>query len=795
MHGPICCTNGHHWQPDPKDTIVCPVCGAPPAGPAADPVVAVEVQTLNYEPTEQLSTENLLASRDDALSAGRYQLFERMGYGSAGVVFRARDRVLGLSVALKVFHPMVGGGRIPTRRIFREAEAVARLDHPGIIRIYEVGEFESHPFIVTEFCPGGSLTDRVTGAPIAPREAVALVEAVARAAHHAHEHGIVHRDIKPSNILLGEGSPKLIDFGIAAFREEAEDVATAESQVLGTPAYMSPEQAAGMGHRVDRRSDVYSLGAVLYQLLTGELPFRGTRLALLHQVLHGEPRPPRSVNDKVPRDLETICLKAMAKEPGRRYATAEAFADDLRRFLEGEPVMARPAGLLSLSRWSRLGQRLLGALASLRGRGGRPESAPAVPRHAPPPVSAGEDAALHRSLLDTLPMGVFRKDALGRFTFVNRRFCEALGCRPQDALGRTGADLFASDLTAKDQAAERQVLDTGEVLEVVEEHARAACGPRCRCGSRGSGGPAVRYVQLLLVPVVDAAGRPAGVQGAFWDVTPRREAELRLQRAAADLERANADLARSNAELEQFAYVASHDLQEPLRMVASYTQLLQKRYQGRLDPDADEFVRFAVDGAVRMQGLIDDLLTYSRVGRREQPFATVDCNVVVDRALENLRAAVREKGAAVRRDTLPRVRGDAAQLTQLFQNLLGNALKFCRDRAPAVHVGARPDGDRAWRFAVRDNGIGIEPRHAERIFAVFQRLHGRGEYTGNGIGLAICKKVVERTAVASGWSPRRARGASFTSRSRPTRPPGRRPWGRRVRWQANPTGARWRSCW
>jgi PAS domain S-box-containing protein len=358
-------------------------------------------------------------------------------------------------------------------------------------------------------------------------------------------------------------------------------------------------------------------------------------------------------------------------------------------------------------------------------------------------------------------MGVFRKDALGRFTFVNRRFCEAVGCRPADALGRTAADLFAPDLTAKDQAAERQVLDSGEVLEVVEEHARAECGVRCRCGARGPGGPAVRYVQLLLVPVVDAAGRRVGVQGAFWDVTPRREAELRLQRAATEVETANADLARSNAELEQFAYVTSHDLQEPLRMVANFTELLQKRYQGQLGADADEFIGFVVDGAVRMQGLINDLLAYSRAGRRERPSAAVDSNLVVDRALDNLRAAVREKGAVVRRDTLPRVRGDAAQLTQLFQNLLGNALKFCGNRPPAVYVGARPDGEGVWRFGVRDNGIGIEPRHAARIFDVFQRLHGRGEYTGNGIGLAICKKVVEQHGGRIWVEPAPGQGSIF----------------------------------
>jgi signal transduction histidine kinase len=220
------------------------------------------------------------------------------------------------------------------------------------------------------------------------------------------------------------------------------------------------------------------------------------------------------------------------------------------------------------------------------------------------------------------------------------------------------------------------------------------------------------------------------------ELDERRRAELKMAEYAAEL-------SRSNAELEQFAYVASHDLQEPLRMVSSFTQLLAKRYQGRLDRDADEFIGFAVDGANRMQQLINDLLAYSRVGTRGKPLAPTDLNEVLSNAEANLSEAVKESGAVVLHGPLPIVDGDQVQLTQLFQNLLANAIKFHARETPRIEISARAQGG-DWLVLVQDNGIGIAPEHRERIFAIFQRLHGRGEYPGTGIGLAICKKIVER---------------------------------------------------
>ncbi|HIE43990.1 MAG TPA: PAS domain-containing sensor histidine kinase, partial [Candidatus Omnitrophica bacterium] len=206
------------------------------------------------------------------------------------------------------------------------------------------------------------------------------------------------------------------------------------------------------------------------------------------------------------------------------------------------------------------------------------------------------------------------------------------------------------------------------------------------------------------------------------------------------LEKTMEELARSNAELEHFAYIASHDLQEPLRMMKGFSQLLRRRYKGKLDSDADEFITYITDGATRMQRIIDDLLMYSRVGTRGKPFEPTDCKAIPDQVLLNLQVVIQENKVAITHDPLPTVMADPSQMVQLFQNLLGNAIKFRGKEPPRIHISAKRKGNE-WVFSVCDNGIGIDPQYAERIFMVFQRLHGKDEYPGTGIGLAICKKI------------------------------------------------------
>jgi light-regulated signal transduction histidine kinase (bacteriophytochrome) len=243
--------------------------------------------------------------------------------------------------------------------------------------------------------------------------------------------------------------------------------------------------------------------------------------------------------------------------------------------------------------------------------------------------------------------------------------------------------------------------------------------------------------------VHDSSGRLLYGIAQVQDITRRKQTEDRLASVAAELERRATELERSNADLQEFAYVASHDLSEPLRMVSSYTQLLARRYGDQLDSDAHEFIGFAVDGVNRMQRLIDDLLAYSRAGTQEYRIGPVECEALVQDTLAGMQTTISESGATIEVGDLPTVRGDEGQLRQLFQNLIGNGIKFRADDPPRVEVAAEREGS-AWRFSVADNGIGIDPRHAERIFSVFKRLHTRDKYPGSGVGLSICKRIVER---------------------------------------------------
>ena len=328
----------------------------------------------------------------------------------------------------------------------------------------------------------------------------------------------------------------------------------------------------------------------------------------------------------------------------------------------------------------------------------------------------------------------------GRFVRVNRSLCEIFGYAEGELLGRHVKELsHPEDRDVSDAPRERIRRGEAESARFEKRYLRAD--------------GAVIWCEVAVALVRDVYGVPQYEVAIFDEVTDRKKAEARLREAHEELQ-------RSNAELEQFAYVASHDLQEPLRMVASYAQLLGRRYEAKLDGDAREFMAYIVDGASRMKQLIEDLLAYSRVGTKGAEFKRVNAEDALKRALFNLRVAIQEAGAVVTNDPLPALSGDEVQLGQLLQNLMSNALKFRSDSVPRIHIGVT-ESAKEYTFEVRDNGIGIEPQYYERIFMVFQRLHNKGEYPGTGIGLAICKKVVERHGGRIWVESRPGAGSSF----------------------------------
>ncbi len=854
----LTCRLGHQWEPPEANSAgrLCPVCGGTAEG-SSDPhdtLILPVGQTAEPPPIAEPAPAEAPSEYPPRFPG--YEILTELGRGGAGTVFRARQTGCQRLVALKALNEWPGTQPVALRRFRREVRLLGRLDHAHIVPIYDAGESRGRPYCAMKLLEGGSLRRRIPALTADPVRAAGLLVKLAEAIHYAHDQGVIHRDLKPGNVLFdGRGEPYLVDFGSARCAEDdGPDVEP--GLIVGTPAYMAPEQTVG-GGVTGPATDVYGLGVILYELLTGRPPFRAASPEeTIHLVQQAQPDRPRVVNPECPAELEDVCLRCLEKEPGRRPASARELADRLRDFLArapaaalstaaavtfplppcgaepayplepavdaladgvlvldaaGKVVRANPAAARVLGRdltglslpdwmacqgWLRadavtpLSAASLPPAAALRGEapadaeaylvGGSSRGVWVVVSARPVAGEAGavvtvrdvtarkaerDSGELYHSLMSSLGLHVFRKDLQGRYTFVNRPFCDTLRKPPEEVLGRTDFDLFSADLARVAREREGQVRETAGVVEYVEEHAPAGCPPGCRCRAfrePTDDGTEPCYLQVLLAPVRDESRAVIGIQGAFWNITVSRRAGRQVEQAAAALRQANAELARSNAELEQFAYVASHDLQEPLRMVASFTQLLRKRYQGRLDDEADQFIHFAVDGALRMQRLITDLLAYSRVRDRGQPLRDTSCEEAFDRAVQNLREAVREADATVTRAPLPRVKGDATQLVQLLQNLIGNALKFRGAARPVIHVGARrPAGRGEWLFWVRDNGIGIDPQHLERVFVIFQRLHTQQEYPGSGIGLAVCRKIVERHGGRIWAESEPGKGSSF----------------------------------
>jgi PAS domain S-box-containing protein len=348
----------------------------------------------------------------------------------------------------------------------------------------------------------------------------------------------------------------------------------------------------------------------------------------------------------------------------------------------------------------------------------------------------------YRGLLEAAPDAMVVVNQGGEIVLLNVQAEKQFGYRRDELVGQKVKNIIPEGF------AERLIADA---LRSTEDALAQQIGTGIELTGRRKNGSEFP-IEIMLSPLESAEGTL--VTAAIRDIATRKTAEAHLLHKVEELN-------RSNEELGQFAYIASHDLQEPLRMVASYTQLLSRRYKGKLDSDADEFISFAVDGASRMQRLIQDLLTYSRVGTKGGDLLDTSCEEVLQQAIINLRGAIEESGALVTHDPLPAVVADEMQLVQLFQNLVGNAIKYQGPGVPRVHISAAMNRENKWMFSVKDNGLGIDPQYFERIFGMFQRLHKREEFAGTGIGLAICKKIVERHGGTISVESQPGQGSTF----------------------------------
>jgi PAS domain S-box-containing protein len=352
----------------------------------------------------------------------------------------------------------------------------------------------------------------------------------------------------------------------------------------------------------------------------------------------------------------------------------------------------------------------------------------------------------YRGLLEAAPDAMMLVDRGGKIVLVNLQAERQFGYRHDELIGQLASTLFSQDSVQLLRASVRRSGDGGFAEQ-------PSTGIEVE-GRRNDGRFFPIEVTLSALPTDEGTLLATAIR----DITARKLTEAQLMQTVAELN-------RSNEELGQFAYIASHDLQEPLRMVASYTQLLSRRYKGKLDSDADEFISFAVDGANRMQQLIQDLLAYSRVATQGKVLVETSSEEAFQQALRNLGGAIEDSGALVTHDPLPTVLADAGQLIQLFQNLVSNAIKFQNPGVPCIHVSATRNRDNGggarWLFAVKDNGLGIESQYFDRIFGMFQRLHKREEFEGTGIGLAVCKKIVERHGGSISVESHMGHGSTF----------------------------------
>ena len=657
-------------------------------------------------------------------SIGRFQLLERVAVGAFSDVWQARDAELDRIVALKLCRGIEKDDR-RLKQFKREARAVAKLKHPNIVAVYEVGIEDGQLYIVQEYVEGTQLNTWRQNKKPSLKESATICSQVARALAHAHDRHVVHRDLKPSNIIVdADNMPHIVDFGLAEWADQDSFAVT--GTLLGTPAYMSPEQIQGKEQGLDQQTDVYALGTVLYELLTGQRPFPARNIqTLFHQVIHEPPPAPSRINPMIQRGLELICLKCIEKVPEQRYASADDLADDLDRFVADDILLLGTP----LDADSEL-QHLKSLIESLRQQ---------VAERSQMLLAVKAEHDLYRSLIESLPLCVFRKNREGQFVFANDFFCEKFG----EATGRSASDLFPEHLVEEQQKADRQVISSGRVLRSVEEHERNGDST---------------FFDVIRSPVHDLGGRVNGLQGLMWDVSAHTKAEKAMREAKEAAEAAN------QAKSEFLANI-SHEIRTPMNGIMGLTSILLQKDK---DEEVHRYLHMVHESAESLLRIIDDVLDFSKLEANRLQLLVADFHIreLVEGVAALFSASTIEKDVEVRSqiamDVPQQVTGDAPRIRQVLVNLVANAVKFTEMGQVAIELtredpdnynDATADGEATpaenqnnvrLRFAVRDTGVGIPKEKRQVIFDAFEQADSSitRKYGGTGLGLAISSQLV-----------------------------------------------------